>query len=143
MFKKIFIVLLLSFVSFVYVGCENKSSSANIVKDKRTNLMWQDNDDAKSIKKDWDNARKYCANLTLGGYDDWRLPSIEELRSLVDYSLYRPAINLPFKNAADGASYWSSTSNANNSSYAWIVNFEYGHVYRISKSYVDFVRCVR
>lgn len=155
MFKKIFIVLLLSLVPFVYVGCKKQisspsyektysinSSSKNIVKDKQTNLIWQDNDDAKSIKKDWGNARRYCAHLTLGGYDDWRLPSMEELRSIVDFSLYKPAINISFKNVANDF-YWSSTSNAGDSSKAWIVSFAYGYDGWCPKSYAYFVRCVR
>ena len=28
----------------------------------------------------------YAENLTLGGYDDWRLPNAKELQSIVDYS---------------------------------------------------------
>lgn len=62
------------------------------------NLMWQDNSDAASVIKAWiefnkyyyqaenydtsgDTATTYCANLVLGGFDDWRLPTRSELAS--------------------------------------------------------------
>ncbi len=31
----------------------------------------------------WDDATAYCENSTLGGHDDWSLPSIDQLRTLV------------------------------------------------------------
>ncbi|MBO4699086.1 DUF1566 domain-containing protein [bacterium] len=36
-----------------------------------------------SEAKNWDNAKRYCATLTEGGYNDWRLPNIDELRMIV------------------------------------------------------------
>jgi hypothetical protein len=51
-----------------------------IVKDSATGLMWQ-----KEIikRKTWDEGKKYCKDLTLTGFSDWRLPTISELRTLV------------------------------------------------------------
>ena len=34
----------------------------------------------------WEQALSYCENLSLGGRDDWRLPTAKELQSIVDYS---------------------------------------------------------
>lgn len=33
----------------------------------------------------WQEALEYAENYSYGGYDDWRLPSVKELQSIVDY----------------------------------------------------------
>jgi hypothetical protein len=58
------------------------------VSDLRTGLMWQKSTDAKPDSLEgrvtWYEAEDYARNLRLGGYDDWRVPNIKELVSLVD-----------------------------------------------------------
>ena len=53
------------------------------IRDSSTNLLWQ-----KSYVsgKTWDQALEYCENLKYAGYSDWRLPNINELTTLLDYS---------------------------------------------------------
>jgi len=77
-----------------------RDNSKEVVVDKSTNLMWQDDNDVKSITKTWVEAINYCENLTLGGYTDWRLPNINELKSIVDYTKAEPAISSEFSNVA-------------------------------------------
>jgi hypothetical protein len=62
------------------------------VGDNVTGLMWQkspdtDNDgDIDAADKLTDAAAaSYCQTLTLAGYDDWRLPDIKQLYSLIDF----------------------------------------------------------
>lgn len=43
-------------------------------------LMWPKRDNAANIT--WPKARTYCEDLETGGYENWRLPSIDELESL-------------------------------------------------------------
>jgi hypothetical protein len=52
------------------------------VLDAETNLMWAAEDNGEDI--DWKWAERYCLVFTGGGYTDWRLPTINELRSLYD-----------------------------------------------------------
>ena len=116
-----------------------------IVIDQTTGLQWQDDysNNGGSVKKaTWEDAKTYCENLTLGGYSDWRLPSIEELKSIVDYGKSDPAIDPIFENVVFYL-YWSSTTLASFSSNAWFVHFADGHNDWDNKSYSYYVRCVR
>ena len=49
--------------------------------DPSTGMMWQDPAAAEVMF--WGDAREYCFNLELAGFDDWRLPDVSELRSLL------------------------------------------------------------
>jgi len=44
----------------------------------------------------WQEAKEYAKNLRLGGFDDWRLPSLKELRALGNVELYNGEDNEPF-----------------------------------------------
>jgi len=48
--------------------------------------MWAARDNGKRVG--WHKATKYCSNLRLAGYSDWRLPSIDELHGLVNLGAY-------------------------------------------------------
>jgi len=116
--------------------------SNEIVTDTQLGLMWQDDSEAKSTKKSWKNAKSYCKNLSLGGYSDWRLPSYEELLTIVDYDRYDPVIMPSFQNVTS-SNYWSSSEDVSDAKYAWVVYFGYGDTYYGTKSNEYSVRCVR
>jgi hypothetical protein len=117
--------------------------------------MWQDNE---SVQKQWvtqgnydagnyedtsgDTAHSYCIALDLGGYDDWRLPTIQEIQTIVDDSRYNPSIDTIFE-SIQSSGYWSSTSYADDSSRAWRVYFSYGDTNNNNKNNNNYVRCVR
>jgi hypothetical protein len=119
--------------------------SSGVVADSATGLAWQDDysDNGGDIKRaTWQDALIYCEELTLGGISDWRLPNIRELKSIVDDSRYDPAISSVFQNITSNF-YWSSTTYASDSSYAWYVTFYYGYDYWNAKTSEYYVRCVR
>jgi len=128
---------------------------SGIVTDNVTNLMWQDNE---SVQKKWvtqanydagnysdtsgDTATTYCTNLALGGHNDWRLPTIEELVYLTDKGRTNPAIDPVFQNTvSDG--YWSSTTIAGSTQHSWVFNFNGGFTSYNYKTNDHYVRCVR
>ncbi len=59
--------------------------------DTSTGLLWAWKDNGKDIN--WRNATKYCRDLRLAGYSDWRLPTIDELQGIYDKSAESPGEN--------------------------------------------------
>lgn len=92
---------------------------------------------------DWQQALAFAETATLGGYSDWRLPTIKELHSLVDYSLDDPAIDEQFFSATPGREFWSSSPDVSDSSDAWAVSFSSGVVGTGGKRINMSVRLVR
>jgi len=118
------------------------SRRGDIVTDNVTKLQWQDNEDTKTIEKNWEDAKSYCSSLSLGGYNDWRLPTRKELKSIVDYGKHDPTIDSTFVNVTS-CGYWTSIIYASDSSYAWFVVFYDGIDFWISKMEELSIRCVR
>lgn len=84
----------------------------------------------------WKEAIEFCRSLG----DGWRLPTIEELLTLVDYSRTNPASVLPYMVSSY---YWSSTTGAGDTDGAWYVDFDYGYDGWDDKSGNHYVRAVR
>jgi hypothetical protein len=66
----------------------------DMVLDTQTGLTWARNANLPNGVKTWQDAITYCDNLVLAGKDDWRLPSIDELLTLLDKP-YPNATNNP------------------------------------------------
>ncbi|SLM28582.1 exported hypothetical protein [Desulfamplus magnetovallimortis] len=111
------------------------------VTDKGTGLIWQQTDDG--VERTWEEALEYCESLTLDTKSDWRLPNIRELETIVDDSLYGPAINTDYFKNAKSDVYWSGSTLANYTDYAWNVYFISGNVDYYYKTDDYYVRCVR
>jgi uncharacterized repeat protein (TIGR02543 family) len=78
-----------------------------------------------------------------GGFSDWRLPAMKELKSLVDAGAFNPAITAEWFPNKTASRYWSSTTDASNTDDAWDVYFYDGTAGGFNKSYSCFVRAVR
>jgi Protein of unknown function (DUF1566) len=63
--------------------------------DPSTGLMWTAKDNGKDIR--WKGAMKYCRNLRLAGYSDWKLPTLTELEEIYDSSAKAPGLAGPSK----------------------------------------------
>jgi hypothetical protein len=84
----------------------------------------------------WQQAVEFCK--TLG--DGWRLPTIRELLLLVNYEKTGLTTELP-KMLSSG--YWSCTTYAHNTNYAWNIGYYDGYGYWLNKSCICYVRAVR
>jgi hypothetical protein len=94
-------------------------------------------------KYNWQNALTAANSTDFAGQNDWRLPNIKELKSIVEQACYLPAINdIIFPNT-QSAYYWSSSPGASYDDYAWIVYFLNGSDSYSSKSNNRYVRLVR
>ena len=85
-------------------------------------------------KKNWDDAKNLCKNYRAGGFDDWYLPSKDELNYI-----YRNLKKIE-KISREGC-FWSSLEL--NESYSWVQSFCAGSKSVSCKDNVYFVRAVR
>ena len=96
--------------------------------------MWQDNTEAIKIKKNWKQANMYCENLTLSGFNNWRLSTVQELKVL-HKNRFRLSNRIPIN-------YWTSTEGKFVSS-AYMMNFfDAGEALHAQKYFYN-IRCVR
>lgn len=125
--------------------------------DNLTGLIWTKDGNAPGptacapgTTKTWQGALDYVACLNSNNYlnhSDWRLPNRKELKSLVNRQQSNSAAWLNdqaqgFSNVQSNG-YWSSSTYANFTSSAWVVNMGYGHVGKLNKAYGNYVWPVR
>jgi hypothetical protein len=114
------------------------------ITDSLTGLMWLK--DGGCLKTNWKNSASTLAGLNnqqiqntcsgyAGNYTDWRLPTINELKSLVNYGSADSAQWLDSKGFVNVKStfYWSSTTYLGNPSYAWAIKTYSGMEARANK----------
>ncbi len=141
-------------MSIVHQPCSEQDATWT---DPKTGLMWsrisigqqwQDGRvEGQATNMTWSDANEACATLHLAGFNDWRLPSREELESLMvkdqagynapDEMLYPPDLSWP----NNFGWYWSSSFYTDGG--AWLVLFNYGYSDRNSEDYQNQVRAVR
>lgn len=150
----VFFVISLSAVTQVtYAHFQDNSDGT--VTDLNTQLMWQ-RCSAPSEETNcggvspalyaWEDALTYCNDLALSGYSDWRLPNIKELHSIVDVTKNtEPTIDTTFFPDTQAVNYWTSTTAAGTTDFAWYVAFSIGYVMTsvVTKGEWLSARCVR
>ena len=84
---------------FTKTGLRYRNNNDGTISDLNTGLMWQQ---AVGRKMTWGAARSAADTLHLGGHTDWRLPTIKELYSLIDFSGQTPMPGRQGKPFIDG-----------------------------------------
>jgi hypothetical protein len=97
------------------VEAERFQREGDVLIDTFSGLSWQDNRTIKNFKGNWQSAKTNCKHLSLNGKNNWRLPTITELK-------YAYKIKNKFKNIASDV-YWSSSNREDRISGAWNVHF--------------------
>ena len=112
------------------------------VGDNKTGLVWEQSPGVEHLG--WWDAPDYCRGRTTGGRGGWRVPTKEELSSLVDASQVDPSLpdSHPFTNVKS-AIYWTATPDAKDRILAWHVSFFTGQVTVDGKHLNRRVWCVR
>jgi len=114
---------------------------SHVVSDRLTGLMWLRSALRPEDVVDWPSALETISLMNtkaLYGYDNWCLPNIRELESLVALDQHSPALPAthPFKDVAQG--YWSSTTSVYDPTYAWVLYIDDGNVGVGFKEKADF-----
>jgi hypothetical protein len=120
--------------------CFSEGDSRQTVLDARTGLVWQK--EASASAATWLDALAHCESLALGGAEDWRLPSIKELASLVSGDGEGSAL-VPAFFPGSMARIWSSTPSVLSPDAAWYLDGISGSVAHQGTAMTARVRCVR
>lgn len=92
----------------------------------------------------WELALQNAESHSFAGYNDWRLPNVKELASLMEEACFEPSINsYIFPGVPVGRVYWSSSPNANENNGAWYFHFDDNLELNYSKSALNTLRLVR
>jgi hypothetical protein len=126
-----------------FIVLSNMASAA--VLDRETGLVWELAPSTTAIP--WVNAFSRCVSLAIGSRMGWRLPTIQELASLIDKSTPFPGPSLPvghpFVLTTPNLIFWSSTTLAINADFAYASEFHAGETPFFDKALSNFVWCVR
>jgi hypothetical protein len=121
---------------FAVYECDTASGADDVVFDKETGLVWERYPDPDK-QESRDAAIVYSYSKAVAKRKGWRLPTIEELLSLVDPTQSNPTLSVghPFINVKTDDFYWSSTLGASSlPTYAWGYNFGDGDTSNCLKS---------
>jgi len=109
-----------------------------VCQDTKTDAMWQMERTRSS--KSIEDARQTAANLTLGGHDDWRLPTIHELYNLNFLKDIQVASSCTIQ--LDG-NYWSDEHDGEGMAGAWEISDQCDPSRNYSKATKGYVRAIR
>lgn len=152
--------------NFRQEGTGAKAKTKILQERKIGNLLWSERS---SDTMEWNRAKHYCENLSESGYNDWRLPTISELRTLIqnckntetggecgvtdtclsqddckNKACYGCENNkkVQYSKFGDKGLFWSSSLRPESRSNAWYADFTYASINGHSEGKKS-VRCVR
>jgi hypothetical protein len=133
--KRAKVGLLLLVVSAFLGLAQSSQGGKDSWTDPSTGLTWAARDNGKDVS--WKGAVKYCRNLRIGGFSDWRLATLAELEGIYDKNASSPGRvgkraeawpvkgNL-FLTGHPWSSEFRSDDRGRNSGYSWYFDFGNG-----------------
>jgi hypothetical protein len=100
------------------------TADGGCVQDNSTGLTWVKNADISKKPLDWKSAFDLVSQMNRDswyGFNDWRVPEIVELESLIDMEHHSPALPLGHGFADVQKFYWSATTSMYDTAYAWVL----------------------
>jgi hypothetical protein len=134
--------LIIIFLFLTSLYSNNFEKSVKSVIDKTNNIMWQDDIEVTQYLENITFAKLYCEELILNGYIDWRVPTIEQLQSIVDVTQKSPTINKLFEYSSKNQ-YWSNTPFILDKQSYWYIDFNTGVRSYDKNSQTFNIRCIR
>jgi hypothetical protein len=131
---------------FTKVGADgaklsDESTEWVAVLDNTTSLIWSVEE---TKRLTWKKAQSAVGELRVAGFDDWRLPTVDELFMLADRTKHSPAIDKSYFPRCHSDWYWTNTPAACSPGVcAWVVVFGFGSAYWLGQDGGYFVRAVR
>ena len=127
-------------------GCAGKNPESprfvdlgnGVCQDTKTGSMWQ-MERTKSMKS-IEDARQYAGSLKLGGYDDWRLPTVFELYDLINLKDLHVASSCNMQ--LDG-NFWSDEHGGEGTAGAWEISDQCDPSRSYAKATQGYVRTIR
>lgn len=125
------------------------------VSDIKTGLMWQRCSvgqtynvqtaqcDNKAQRLNWQEALRSAVNDKTAQYEDWQVPNIKELASILNHQCVTPSIDKSYFIGAMSDNYWSNTSGVSNTDSAWVYQFASGLNSLHAKTSSVYLRLVR
>ena len=127
--------------------------SDGTVTDKVSGLMWMrcrlgeswDGNQCigEAIAYDWSDALLMSQTSTFAEHNDWHVPNIKQLFSMVALNCSFPAIDETLFPNTGYAAFWSSSHNSANAGEAWTIDFYKGEPVLYAKNRSNYVRLVR
>jgi len=164
--KNICLLITICLFSLILASCGEKSTEEKPDSQQTSSFIWSVKT---SNKMNWQEAKDYCQNLTEREQTDWHLPTIEELRDLIqscpgtitggscsvsetcadsgcldeNCQACSPESDGSYSRLGDTNQLWSATSVSDHDSGAWYVDFSNAGIYQDGKENYRYVRCTR
>jgi pimeloyl-ACP methyl ester carboxylesterase len=143
-----------SFTKLDTNGGELPSSAVSwaCVQDNVTGLIWEIKTDDGSLHERsnmyehaaWNSDVSSINSAGLCGFNDWRVPNLPELYSILDFSRTEPSVDIDyFPNTAFDNVYWTSTAHPDNFHNARYVGFSFAFVGNRDRDALAYLRLVR